>query len=279
MDVRDILDETIELYKSNFGLFVGASALLYLPLYLLAALTPRSPETIEWPQTVVFLLATPLVSGALAWAASERFLNQAITPAAAYRPVLARFMAFFLTQVLVWLVFVLPYLAAAALAIVTAWTGSAAATGAVLLAGILPAMVASAIILVRTALTPQVQVLEDLHFLPALRRSRDLVAGYGWKVFAVLTVIGLLVLILNVALVAVPQGIAFTIAGLRGSEVPWTVRALLTLLSGLVTTVVAPLQLIALTLVYYDLRIRKEAFDLEALARVLESSYGTDAQP
>ncbi len=47
------------------------------------------------------------------------------------------------------------------------------------------------------------------------------------------------------------------------------------LFSGIAGLLTYPLQAIAVTLIYYDLRIRKEGFDLEMLSRAIDSSPTT----
>jgi hypothetical protein len=47
---------------------------------------------------------------------------------------------------------------------------------------------------------------------------------------------------------------------------------LITTLSGLASLVVTPILYCVLTLLYYDLRVRKEAFDLEMLAAQLPTA-------
>jgi hypothetical protein len=53
------------------------------------------------------------------------------------------------------------------------------------------------------------------------------------------------------------------------SESPTAISALLTFLSAAVMFTVTPLIYCVLTLLYYDFRVRKEAFDLQMLADAL----------
>lgn len=278
MDLRDILDETIELYRSNFALFLGISALMYVPIYLLGALVAGSRGSAAWTPMAV-LLASPLVSAALAWATSERFLGRPISPRTAYQPVLQRFTAFIATQVLVWLAIAAP-MTAAVLLFTLSLLGGAGAAAAVALLVILPAAFLSAVVGVWLSLTPQIQVIEDTRYFAAMRRSRELVTGHGLKVFFVLLIIGLFAFLISGLMVSVPNIIAEGVKVARGLErMPSAVASLLVVLEGAVGTIVAPLQLIALTLVYYDLRIRKEGFDLETLARALERTSAPEPLP
>ena len=108
-------------------------------------------------------------------------------------------------------------------------------------------------------LTPSVAVLEGLGGMSALKRSRSLGKGYNWRNFGVL--------ILLVVICAVIGGI---IGGLFGGFFPRSLgtfshRVLLILIQLLT----APLTWIAIVLFYYDLRVRKEAYDAAALAEDL----------
>jgi hypothetical protein len=100
------------------------------------------------------------------------------------------------------------------------------------------------------ALVSQIIILEDLSSMDALRRSRELTRGFKGKVFGVAAVI---ILILMVP--------AFAMGALL-SQVTGEVAAEL---FGLLLT---PLFSIVFTMLYYDLRVRKEGLDLELLARL-----------
>ena len=44
LGIADILDETVELYKTNFLLLIGIAAVVYVPASFLGALLPHQPE-------------------------------------------------------------------------------------------------------------------------------------------------------------------------------------------------------------------------------------------
>ena len=96
----------------------------------------------------------------------------------------------------------------------------------------------------------------------ALGRSRSLVKGYWWRVFGVLFLGFLLVGILSSAIGAVVLGVSTvqpgdsTVAGVLVSVVAGTVSRLLT----------TPLVAAFVVVIYFDLRVRKEGFDLQLLA-------------
>ncbi len=108
-----------------------------------------------------------------------------------------------------------------------------------------------------------VVLLEDIRGRGALKRSRALVKGRFWPTTAVL----LLIAILTGVVQAVFIGILAGIASVSGNEVAVAIAdAIGQTASSVLTT---PLSAAVLTVLYFDLRVRKEGFDLELLARRL----------
>ena len=98
----------------------------------------------------------------------------------------------------------------------------------------------------------------------AIGRSRELMRGNVGKGFLVMLVVGLLCGVINAALGAV--------IGL----IPWphvAFRGFFDATSCLRSTL--PIQTAPLILLYYDLRIRKEAFDLQMLSEALGQPAAT----
>lgn len=106
-----------------------------------------------------------------------------------------------------------------------------------------------------------VVLLEGIPGTRALHRSKRLVEGRWWSVAGILAV----ALILTFVVGAVVGGIFSAIAVGAGSE---TVAVLVDAFSSiLVSSVVTPFTAAVVTIVYFDLRVRKEGFDLELLAQ------------
>lgn len=101
----------------------------------------------------------------------------------------------------------------------------------------------------------------------ALRRSFVLVQGRWWRTFGTLLVGFILAGILS----TVVQGVfVFGIVAAEGND---ALVLALSALSGIIGMVFsAPLQAALLTVVYFDLRVRKEGYDLELLAHELGTS-------
>jgi hypothetical protein len=119
---------------------------------------------------------------------------------------------------------------------------------------------AGVVLYLRNALAIPAAVTEELEIRPAMRRSKNLAAGSKGRIFMVLFLAACLLEIVGILqtplsmLILLSPGKAHVLA-----------RAAILLITFLGQTVVAPVALIGLTLVYIDQRVRREAFDLELL--------------
>ena len=220
---------------------------------------------------VVYLIAFvlgALASAATAYLISESYLGRDLAPRAALRRAVPRIGAVMVLSLglgLVVMVSALPALLAVAgggafagLALQEGGSPGQAGTGALLmLAGlamlVIPVFVFSGLSVATTAL-----VLENVGAGKAMSRSWALTKGFRLRIVGLLFVVLIVLMIPFLAIGA--MGGAFQAEPSTGSVV------LITVASGLVSLVIGPLLYCVLTLVYYDLRVRKEAFDLEMLA-------------
>lgn len=106
-----------------------------------------------------------------------------------------------------------------------------------------------------------VLLLEDVRGRKALKRSRQLVTGRWWQVAVVVLLANILTSIVGGAL----SGVLIGVSGAAGSEVVDAVAEVLGSTAGAVVT--TPFAAAVIMVVYFDLRVRKEGFDLELLAR------------
>jgi hypothetical protein len=104
---------------------------------------------------------------------------------------------------------------------------------------------------------------EDTRGGRALGRSRELVRDYWWRVFAVVLLGTLLSSILGGAIAGVVAGVT-TVNTTTESVVGVILNIVAGTVSKLVTT---PFVAAFVTVLYFDLRVRKEAFDLQLLAQ------------
>jgi hypothetical protein len=122
-------------------------------------------------------------------------------------------------------------------------------------------MTASLIVVVTVVLrllfASSVVVLEGVWALKALKRSKALATGFNWRNLAVLSLLFVVVLI-----VLTVAATAFTLLHVKSAFVA-------RIFTTVVATINVPLFFIAVVLLYYDIRVRKEAYDNSALAEDL----------
>jgi hypothetical protein len=132
----------------------------------------------------------------------------------------------------------------------------------------LAALVAFIYLAVCWALISPVIMLENVGGVAASKRSRELISGYWWKTLGLLVVTWLLVAILGY----IPRLLVGGLAG-TGNIV------LASILGAIVTLLLNPIQTGVTILLFYDLKIRKEAFDLEAMVQQIGSTSSSYVPP
>ena len=100
-------------------------------------------------------------------------------------------------------------------------------------------------------------VIENRDVFSAFGRSRELVRGNWWRVFG----IGLVFLLIVISIIAIVTLVSIIIGLLFN---PGTL--VFSILSGVVGALLSPVYYIASTLLYIDLRVRKEGYDLQSLS-------------
>ena len=117
---------------------------------------------------------------------------------------------------------------------------------------------------------------EGIGPVAALGRSFRLVQGRWWPTFGAVLVMNLIVGVISAIITGI---ITATLVGSWTSEA--TAAVFTTVANTLSALVTLPLSAAVLTVIYFDLRVRKEGFDLQLLARGVgqdESAYATSAQ-
>ena len=256
MTTGALLDRAFRLYTGNFSLMLGITAAAYVPFYLIilaieSSLGGNVQASSGGLSTLLFQvgfmvlwasLAFPIAGGAATYAISERYLGNDVTIGESLRLALSRF-----------------------------WTLSVAQITATIrvIFGFLLLIVPGILWLLSYSLVVPAILVENQKATPSLSRSRDLVKGHRGKVFCVLFVINLLqgIPLLGVSMIL---GMIFNIESGAGA-------VLNSAIINLVSIFVTPLGIIATILLYYDMRIRKEGFDLEMLSRAITVSTETVA--
>ncbi len=128
-------------------------------------------------------------------------------------------------------------------------------------------IVAAIYVGVRLALSAPALLIEDLGPIAALKRSWRLVKDRWWVTFGVFVISSLLVALLA-GLIQL-----LLLAPLLADSDNELLGGVLTALGAIVANVFTlPIQAAVITILYFDLRVRKEGFDLELLARSMGSA-------
>jgi hypothetical protein len=220
MNLGDILNTTFNLYRENFALFAGICAVIVIPQAILVSAFAISHSTFFVLLAALLTLAVPfLLTGGLAQAVSARFLGRPMTVRGAYEALGA---STILTLV-----------------------GVSFLSAILILIGLVFFIIPGFYIAVRFTVASQAAVLEKQGVTDSLRRSWNLVEGNWWRVFGIVIVVTILVGVL--------EALAGRLVGAVAGDVLGT-----GLSTAVVGILIQPIQAIALTLLYYDLRIRKE---------------------
>ena len=272
LGIGEILDVAIKIYRARFGVLVKAVSVVLFPVFILAALIrisipvsddilvetqPGAVPEIDfselWPILaaglvilVLLYLASQLATGACFKAVSGAYLDEEADWKDSLR--------FGRSKVgsLVWLSFL---------------------TFICLIPAVLLCVLPAVYLWVAWAVAAPVLLLEDLRGRKAMKRSRWLVKGRFWPTFAVLVLIAMLTFIVQMVFSSILAGVL----GVGGNEVALAVaEAIGQTASAVLTT---PLSAAVLTVLYFDLRVRKEGFDLELLSRRMGVDPVTVANP
>jgi hypothetical protein len=291
--IGELLDGAFTLYRRNFLLLVAIAAVVQVPLAVLQLLAYQLADvggrlsslqdlissvntqgfTTSEQQSqiagdlgafaayfgavflVQFLVAYPLSLAATTSAVSARYLDQPATVSGSYAAALSRWRP--LIAMVLWLVLIVGG-AFAASVLLAVLTGSSAVVVLVMLV----VFVFAAIVLVRTTVAPQAIVLERKSGWAGLGRSSALTRGSSWRIFGIRL---LLWLISSIAAAVITLPVTAAVGGTALGTQQVVGQAA----QAVVAVFVAPITLVTLTLLYYDLRIRREGFDIEMLAASL----------
>jgi hypothetical protein len=248
LSAGEILDVSFQLYRRHFAplatvAFVCSGVPVLLSLFIQAAGGMLANLTLSLLYYVIFTVLSAIATAATVFIVSESYLGRPLAAGAA----LSR------ATPLLWRLIVCSILLALLV-------------GIGLLFFLVPGVIlASGLVLAFPAL-----VLEpDATPTGALARSWALTRGSRLRMFGLL--LTLLVLI-YIPIVAVTSIAALALPGeqFAGPGISGTAGLLAVALAGVVQLLIYPLFYCVLTVAYYDLRVRKEGFDLEVLASTLQ---------
>ena len=226
--LSELLDAVFKVYRRNFALFASISLVLALPDVLLLLAGVHSLSGLARIVLAPYVLASLYVASAQVIFRGQGSAAQIMLAG------LRRYRNF--AGVYIWLILAVMALVIPPLGI---W------------------------LLVRWAPAASVLAAEAVGPREAVKRSAYLVTGFWWRTFGIMAVIAILEVVLSFVL-GFSVGVAvFLIPGLDFVAEAEAVSIGATILGSLVV----PLVPIGYTLLYVDLRVRKEGIDLDSLAR------------
>jgi hypothetical protein len=256
LSTGELLDRTFSLYRSHFGLFVGIFALPHLVVLafqcLGVAVGHQGSQLAQlgaqffWSMGALFLtvIVSAASQAATVVAVSHVHLDRPASVSDSFSRVKGEIGGVIGLSILVGL-------------------GVGFGFIALIVPGVLLALMWS--------LAVPVKILENKSATDAMSRSSDLTKGDRGRIF----VIWLLFVVLSIAvglLLRWPLEIAAgvgSIAGMQRKSGGWQVALLVSTFVS--ECLVGPLGTIAFSLVYYDERVRKEAFDLQLMMTTLDA--------
>ncbi len=213
------------------------------------------------------LFITPIVVAAMTMAISERFLNRDIGVTEAYRKILRRFLPLLGTTLLAGILISIVLFTCIFLGFSMMAAGAQPGALMVMIGAIL-----AGVLWIWWVFIPQTVVLEGEGGISAMKRSKYLVKGSFIKAFVLVA----LVFIAVVLITEIASFSIFKLLSLLGQYGDLLAGGASTGLSNVIPILLEPFRIAAMTLLYYDFRIRKEGFDVEIMAEELESHIDTD---
>ncbi len=281
LGLLEIVDQIFRLYRTNFWLFYGLAAVVFLPLGLLQGV----PLIGIFLSGGLMLFCLPPAMAALVQAASARYLDRPAALGQSYRWVLLRYLSFALTVLLLCLCFLGVLLVAAAPLLLVLWLAPNAAPWIPWVATLPLLVVSLPAALALVACFPFVviaYVVEGRRYAAALSRAAFLLLPWGW---AQVLLVGLIMFLLTYAIqsaFAIPMFIVAITSPERmmGDPTGFSPFLLLSgLLNGLTGAMTLPMTMGVYVLLYYDARVRKEGYDLQLLAQDLAASLPAPEAP
>lgn len=253
MSVGDILDRGLKLLLARLPTFFVIMFIVQLPVLLVQIIAPVLSERNPYAAfllgslvaLVLSLALTQIGTAAILHVISQEFIDRRVGIGDAFRVGLARFGSLLLGTL---------------------------AYGLAVGVGLALCIVPGLIFLSWFSLFSQVIVVEGRGAGDALSRSKDLSEGYRWRILGVLLLLGIVQNILIWGAILVLGRLFPAVEPVQtaiGIQLKFNVanqviqQILLFPIGALVATYIS----VCMTLLYFDLRIRKEGFDLELAAQ------------
>jgi Membrane domain of glycerophosphoryl diester phosphodiesterase len=269
MPLGELLDETFKLYRRHFTVIAGVALVIILPNLILSLISGsyranpisylqsvaqniNNPDELtriqarqqEYTSSPLYLISFPIAAllvpfsvGAMYRAATSLAAGNLETIGSVLLGTLRRYFAVWGIVILAALVFL------GAIAIVT-----------------IPVVLW---VVIRWSVALPALFAEGIGPVKALGRSWNLVRDNWWRTLGILIIVTIMASLIQTALAFLFGGVAAVVPGLSDDLRAGVVTTVTTLVDALVGAITP----IAITMLYLDLRVRKEGLDLDQLAR------------
>ena len=231
-DLGGLLTETFAIYRGNFWPFVIIALVPQVPSLVTAIVPGLGSVAAQVILGIAGLFLSVLAGAATVWAVGQQAVDRPVDVVECYRRAWYRVLSLVIAFVLVFL----------------------ALLGSGILSLIIIGIPLFFYLLVNWFYANEAIMFEGNGPIAALGRSRELVRGTWWRVFGIGTAYVFILLGL-----LIPGLIAAAILGFESVTLEGIAVAV-------IAALVTPIFLIGRTLVYFDLRVRKEGYTLDTLA-------------
>jgi len=248
LTVSEILDRALRIYRAKFFPFLGVVAVMLVPQGILKLVATYYLNDIRIADSFFRIIFQNLAMLALIVAISNANLQREFTINAVYSTGIKRFWPMMESIFLKAMAIVLPGV------VVGVCLALVAPLGFFVILLYLPFAI---FVSTRWSLSSSVIVLENAGAMGGLTRSWELTKDFFWRVLGTSFLASLLSLLLTL----LPNYFSSTILGMVGAS--FQITALVSVVVEQISVVIVlPFTVAVQVLIYYDLRIRKEGFDL-----------------
>lgn len=232
----EILDAAFEIYRRYFTVFVAINVLTAVPWAISSyfgqsAILLQQTDGLFTSALIRFagVLISPFTEGAIACATSAAYLGNQVDFEQSMRAAFSHPGRLFVAMVAKWIL---------------------------IFFGLVLFIAPGLLVFKRYFALPMTVLFEDNKVGDAVSRSRELASGNGTRIFGLLGGVFVFVFIASAILLQLITAVAHNAVG----------TAVGTLI---LTTTVSPFSTIVATLLYYDIRIRREGYDIELMTQAL----------
>jgi hypothetical protein len=281
LTLGELLDRTFSLYRSRFWLFCGiavVAALVELAIGGIGRLVihhyTKEPTTIysadigiTYVASFIYFFIYCVTQAATTFAMAEVYLGRPASIGASLRAVRGKWYAWIgigwwqaWSAAWSFVVMFIPFIVLAVLKVAVFGSSSGIFFFFLMFLIGMGALVYGTIAYIRNSLAIPVKVMEGTSVRKSMRRSKDLAAGVKGRIF----VLGLIVFAMNLVFGMAQAPFAMMTLYARSSTHVVAEMSVL-LITFAAHASVTPIASIGLCLIYFDQRVRREAFDLEIL--------------